>query len=86
MYDVRKKCEGSLCYDFSAAEKFLNLPAVRAALGVGDRAWEMCSAKVRASVRSFDSDICRSSFCFSPLVKASTWSLRAVSTLSLPVV
>lgn len=59
VYDVRKKCVGSLCYDFSAAEKFLNLPAVRAALGVGDRAWAMCSAKVRtrARVHSCDSDV-----------------------------
>ena len=29
VYDVRKKCTGALCYDFSAAEKFLNLPEVR---------------------------------------------------------
>ena len=51
VYDIRKKCVGSLCYDFSNAEKFLNLPAVRAALGVGTRAWEMCSAKVFADMQ-----------------------------------
>ena len=33
-------------YDFSDAEKFLNDPSVRAALGVGDRKWETCSGKV----------------------------------------
>ena len=46
IYDVHKKCVGSLCYDFSLAQKFLNDPAVRSSLGVGDREWEMCSGKV----------------------------------------
>jgi hypothetical protein len=46
IYDVHKKCVGSLCYDFSLAQKFLNDPAVRSSLGVGDRKWEMCSGKV----------------------------------------
>ncbi|KAI3799355.1 hypothetical protein L1987_34649 [Smallanthus sonchifolius] len=33
-YDIRKKCEGSLCYDFSTVEKFLGKSSVKAALGV----------------------------------------------------
>ncbi|KAL3849526.1 hypothetical protein ACJIZ3_011408 [Penstemon smallii] len=35
-YDIRKKCEGSLCYDFSNVEKFLNLKSVKKSLGVGN--------------------------------------------------
>ncbi|KAI3809552.1 hypothetical protein L1987_25529 [Smallanthus sonchifolius] len=33
-YDIRKKCEGSLCYDFSNVENFLGESSVKAALGV----------------------------------------------------
>ncbi|EOX93898.1 Serine carboxypeptidase-like 49 [Theobroma cacao] len=33
-YNIRKKCEGSLCYDFSNMEIFLNQKSVRDALGV----------------------------------------------------
>lgn len=46
VYDITKKCEGALCYDFSAAAKFLNSRDVRAALGVGDRPWQTCSPSV----------------------------------------
>eukprot|EP00262_Sarcandra_glabra_P016595 TRINITY_DN545_c0_g1_i1.p1 TRINITY_DN545_c0_g1~~TRINITY_DN545_c0_g1_i1.p1 ORF type:complete len:499 (-),score=77.72 TRINITY_DN545_c0_g1_i1:189-1685(-) len=42
-YDIRKECEGSLCYDFSNMEKFLNEKSVRDALGVGDRKFVSCS-------------------------------------------
>ncbi|XP_043703126.1 serine carboxypeptidase-like [Telopea speciosissima] len=45
-YDVRKKCEGSLCYDFSNMEKFLNQKSVRDALGVGDIEFVSCSPSV----------------------------------------
>ncbi|QCE07900.1 serine carboxypeptidase-like [Vigna unguiculata] len=45
-YDIRKKCEGSLCYDFSNLEKFLQLESVREALGVGDIAFVSCSSTV----------------------------------------
>jgi hypothetical protein len=31
-------------YDFSNADKFLNLPSTRKALGVGEREWEGCDA------------------------------------------
>ncbi|OVA06947.1 Peptidase S10 [Macleaya cordata] len=45
-YDIRKKCEGSLCYDFSNMEKFLNQKSVRDALGVGDIEFVSCSPTV----------------------------------------
>ncbi|KAL1368121.1 hypothetical protein HN51_022245 [Arachis hypogaea] len=45
-YDIRKKCEGSLCYDFSNMDKFLNLPSVRDSLGVGKIHFVSCSTEV----------------------------------------
>ncbi|KAI4302316.1 hypothetical protein MLD38_038077 [Melastoma candidum] len=45
-YDIRKKCEGSLCYDFSNMEKFLNQELVREALGVGSIDFVSCSPTV----------------------------------------
>uniref|UniRef100_A0A7N0ZS57 Carboxypeptidase n=1 Tax=Kalanchoe fedtschenkoi TaxID=63787 RepID=A0A7N0ZS57_KALFE len=45
-YDIRKKCEGSLCYDFSDMEKFLNQKPVRDSLGVGDIEFVSCSPTV----------------------------------------
>ncbi|KAK9663981.1 hypothetical protein RND81_14G011100 [Saponaria officinalis] len=45
-YDIRKKCEGDLCYDFSNMEKFLNQNTVRQALGVGDIDFVSCSSEV----------------------------------------
>ncbi|XP_010514837.1 PREDICTED: serine carboxypeptidase-like 48 [Camelina sativa] len=45
-YDVRKQCEGNLCYDFSNMEKFLNQKSVRRALGVGDIEFVSCSTAV----------------------------------------
>jgi carboxypeptidase C (cathepsin A) len=45
VYDITKTCDAPLCYDFSLAEKFLNLPQVQEALGV-DREWEMCDPGV----------------------------------------
>ncbi|GLT80762.1 hypothetical protein SLA2020_521850 [Shorea laevis] len=45
-YDIRKQCEGSLCYDFSAMETFLNEKSVRDALGVGDLSFVSCSTDV----------------------------------------
>ncbi|KAL5139396.1 Serine carboxypeptidase-like 49 [Glycine soja] len=45
-YDIRKKCEGSLCYDFSNLEKYLNQKSVRDALGVGDIDFVSCSSTV----------------------------------------
>ncbi|KAL0436933.1 UNVERIFIED_CONTAM: Serine carboxypeptidase-like 48 [Sesamum radiatum] len=45
-YDIRKECEGNLCYDFSSVEDFLNLKSVRDALGVGDIDFVSCSSTV----------------------------------------
>ncbi|KAF6166945.1 hypothetical protein GIB67_037458 [Kingdonia uniflora] len=45
-YDIRKKCEGDLCYDFSNMEKFLNQKSVRSALGVGEIEFVSCSPTV----------------------------------------
>ncbi|XP_078427560.1 serine carboxypeptidase-like [Wolffia australiana] len=45
-YDIRKRCVGSLCYDFSNMEKFLNQNSVRAALGVGNLDFVSCSPTV----------------------------------------
>ncbi|PSR89928.1 Serine carboxypeptidase-like [Actinidia chinensis var. chinensis] len=45
-YDIRKQCEGSLCYDFSNLETFLNQKSVRAALGVGNIEFVSCSSTV----------------------------------------
>ncbi|XP_077221714.1 serine carboxypeptidase-like [Tasmannia lanceolata] len=45
-YDIRKQCEGDLCYDFSNMEKLLNQKNVRDALGVGDIDFVSCSPTV----------------------------------------
>ncbi|OVA06949.1 Peptidase S10 [Macleaya cordata] len=45
-YDIRKQCEGNLCYDFSNMEKFLNQKSVRDALGVGNIDFVSCSPTV----------------------------------------
>ncbi|CAF2120813.1 serine carboxypeptidase-like 47 isoform X2 [Brassica rapa] len=45
-YDLRKKCVGSLCYDFSKMEAFLNQKKVRKALGVGNIDFVSCSTTV----------------------------------------
>ncbi|ESQ42260.1 hypothetical protein EUTSA_v10015901mg [Eutrema salsugineum] len=45
-YDLRKKCVGSQCYDFSKMETFLNQENVRKALGVGDIKFVSCSTTV----------------------------------------
>lgn len=45
-YDIRKECEGPLCYDFSAVETFLNQKTVRDALGVGNIEFVSCSTEV----------------------------------------
>lgn len=45
-YDIRKECEGNLCYDFSNMENFLNQQSVRDALGVGDIDFVSCSSTV----------------------------------------
>ncbi|KAI3748587.1 hypothetical protein L6452_11759 [Arctium lappa] len=45
-YDIRKECEGSLCYDFSNMENLLSKKSVKEALGVGDIDFVSCSPVV----------------------------------------
>lgn len=45
-YDIRKECNGNLCYDFSNMETYLNQQAVKDALGVGNRKFVSCSPLV----------------------------------------
>ncbi|PON66485.1 Serine carboxypeptidase-like [Parasponia andersonii] len=49
-YDVRKKCEGDLCYDFSNMERFLNQNSVRESLGVGNIDFVSCSSTVNEAM------------------------------------
>ncbi|KAI9121262.1 hypothetical protein K1719_008295 [Acacia pycnantha] len=45
-YDIKKKCEGHICYDFPNMDKFLNLEFVQNALGVGDIDFVSCSTSI----------------------------------------
>ncbi|KZV18390.1 serine carboxypeptidase-like [Dorcoceras hygrometricum] len=45
-YDIRKECQGPMCYDFSNMERYMNLKSVKTALGVGDRQFVSCSTTV----------------------------------------
>ncbi|GAB2276808.1 hypothetical protein Dimus_011522 [Dionaea muscipula] len=46
-YDIRKECQGSLCYDFSNIDQYLNQQSVKSALGVGNNIdWVACSTGV----------------------------------------
>ncbi|CAK8576175.1 unnamed protein product [Lathyrus sativus] len=49
-YDIRKQCEGPLCYDFSNLETLLNKKTVRDALGVGDIEFVSCSGAVHSAL------------------------------------
>ncbi len=46
-YDIRKKCFGKLCYDFSLIERFLAQENVDKILGVFGLPWESCSVLVQ---------------------------------------
>ncbi|KAF5836700.1 Alpha/Beta hydrolase protein [Dunaliella salina] len=52
VYDITRECEGRLCYDFSAADEFLNDPQTRKMLGVGDRLWVSCAMDVYEDMSS----------------------------------
>ncbi|KAL4389032.1 hypothetical protein HN51_009879 [Arachis hypogaea] len=45
-YDIRKKCYGEMCYDFSDMERFFRQRKVREALGVGNLEFVSCSRRV----------------------------------------
>ncbi|CAL58491.1 Peptidase S10, serine carboxypeptidase, active site [Ostreococcus tauri] len=49
VYDIRKSCDAELCYDFSAAEEWLNRADVQKALGVNKK-WEMCDNRVHSDM------------------------------------
>jgi hypothetical protein len=52
-YDIRKHCQGPLCYDFSDADQFLNSAAVKKALGVKEeQQWQECNMLVNAQFYS----------------------------------
>lgn len=51
-YDIRKKCDTQLCYDFSSMDTLLNLKSVREALGVGDIDFVSCSSDVYSAMQS----------------------------------
>ncbi|KAL4462598.1 hypothetical protein ABPG74_000428 [Tetrahymena malaccensis] len=46
VYDIRKPCIGSLCYNMTNVDNFLAREDVKAALGVSGRTWEECSYAV----------------------------------------
>jgi len=57
-YDIRKQCEGSLCYDFSNMETLLNEQSTRDALGVGTTEFVSCSSTVySAMIRDWMRDL-----------------------------
>lgn len=61
-YDIRKQCEGQLCYDFSKMENFLDQQTVKTALGVGNIDFVSCSTTVHEAMstdlmRNFETGI-----------------------------
>ena len=49
VYDVRKKCLGPLCYDFTYLDEYMARPDVRDGLGVArDAPWSECDPDVNA--------------------------------------
>ncbi|KAL9672316.1 hypothetical protein QQ045_028566 [Rhodiola kirilowii] len=49
-YDIRKKCDGALCYDFSKLENLLALNSVKKALGIGNIEFLSCSTTVYSAL------------------------------------
>ncbi|KAL4505177.1 hypothetical protein ABPG72_016244 [Tetrahymena utriculariae] len=50
VYDIRKPCIGSLCYNMTNVDNFLARNDVKAALGVSGRTWQECSNTVYAAL------------------------------------
>ena len=48
VYDIRKECQGQLCYDFTNATAFMNRADVQAALGVDSQTWQACDLLVNS--------------------------------------
>lgn len=62
VYDIRKKCTGDLCYDFSGLEEYMNREDVQKKLGVEERniTWVTCNMDVNQDmlgdfVKNYDS-------------------------------
>jgi len=52
-YNVKQPCQVQpLCYDLSSIGEYLNLPAVRQKLGVGNRQWSTCNGAVYGPLES----------------------------------
>jgi len=49
-YDIRKPCIGTLCYDFTLIERFLNQPDVRKILRVPETTWFTCNMMVNQAL------------------------------------
>ncbi|ORC89495.1 putative serine carboxypeptidase (CBP1), putative,serine peptidase, Clan SC, Family S10 [Trypanosoma theileri] len=45
-YDIRKNCEGPLCYNFEAANRFMNRKDVQQSLGSDIQEWQSCNMNV----------------------------------------
>lgn len=45
-YDIRKKCTGSMCYNFKAIDAFMNREDVQRALGAEPETWQSCNMGV----------------------------------------
>ncbi|KAL4494283.1 hypothetical protein ABPG73_018802 [Tetrahymena malaccensis] len=50
IYDIRKPCIGSLCYNMTNVDNFLARSDVKSALGVSGRTWQECSNTVHAAL------------------------------------
>ncbi|RNF05275.1 serine carboxypeptidase [Trypanosoma conorhini] len=46
VYDIRKQCVGTLCYNFEAVDKFMNRQDVQKSLGADARKWNSCNTEV----------------------------------------
>jgi len=51
MFDIRKKCKKSFCYDTTNLKQFLNLKQVKEELGIGDRTWSLWSRTVKSIMK-----------------------------------
>ena len=61
VYDITKSCDGTLCYDFTLADRFLNLKSTQQALGV-NKEWVGCDGGVYEDMsmdwlKKFDSHV-----------------------------
>eukprot|EP01125_Pyxidicula_operculata_P014720 TRINITY_DN4936_c0_g1_i1.p1 TRINITY_DN4936_c0_g1~~TRINITY_DN4936_c0_g1_i1.p1 ORF type:complete len:413 (+),score=102.17 TRINITY_DN4936_c0_g1_i1:104-1342(+) len=48
-YNIKLPCVGSLCYDFTNIDNYLNTPSVQQSIGVNGIQWEACNYDVNAA-------------------------------------